>query len=289
MNHELASAARDRRECNDLVSQWKKKLRQGTRHTSTSTARMGLGAAAVVADEPVMGDLEAWLLTFCAYHRNTPVLVICDVETSRYVGSLVKEWRLEYVEVMPHMNAATQGTIEKRLEKVATESDYWKIVPIWWKIYALQQAVAVANGKGALIADCDITFCRSLIETYAADVVLSPFHWVDWGHSVIGRHGVFNAGFLMTRHQLTAGTWLYMYEEGMDGFYEQKCMERLPGLFHCDYFGREHNHGIWRKEPPDGNTASVHIHTHTPPTYPNWGLYDHAMEHLDRARHILGK
>lgn len=289
MHVELAVSKRDQREISGEIKLWRENVVGGTRLKSLFKGRMGLGAAAVVADEPVMKDLEAWLLTFKAFHRRTPVVVICDDITYRFVTGLIRDWGLEAVTAMPHINADTEATIKERLVYVATESSYWKIVPIWWKIYALQQAIAISKGKGALVADSDIVFCRSITETYAADVVLSPFHWTDWGHTVIPRHGVFNAGFFMTREQRAAGVWMNLYQSGQDGFYEQKCLERFPGLFHCDYFGREHNHGIWRNVSPDQHTASVHIHTHTPPSYNNWGIYDHAMASLDLAKHLLKK
>ena len=277
----------DRRECSGLFKKWTSNLIDGTRLKPVSNHRMGLEVAAVVCDEPVMGDLEAWLLTFKAFHPDTLAIVICDGEVSRYVRSLIKEWGLGDVHIMPVMNQDTQATIEKRVQCVATESAYWKTVPIWWKIFALQQAICAAKGGGALVADSDVVFCKRLDESFQADMVISPFHWVDWSNEVVRRHGVFNAGFIMSRHPDASGIWGYMYEQGLDGFYEQKCMERLPGMFHCDYFGKDHNHGIWRKEPPTGSTASVHIHTHTPPAHKNWGIYDVAMESLERAKRIL--
>jgi len=162
----------------------------------------------------------------------------------------------------------------KRIRKVSTVSDYWNKEYIWVKLDALQRVQERLPDSGILMLDCDITFAAPFERHFFGDVVLSPFYWgnlqmqthADPADSSKGcvpiweRDGLFNAGMLLTRSADFCRWWKETYESGEFGFYEQKCLDQVPRLFHADYFSPLHNFGKWRFESPWQEVRSYHYH-----------------------------
>lgn len=168
-------------------------------------------------------------------------------------------------EIRVHPTPAVEGV---DLGRVARHSDYWQPWPIYWKIAALREQVADlppgAEG-GVLLADCDITFREGFERNYHGDVVLSPFYWgrrdIRVGGALLQhRDGEYNAGLLLTRSMEFCQWWMEAYLSGLGGFYEQGCLDLVPGLFPTDYFSPLHNWGKWRFAAPHPEVRSYHQH-----------------------------
>ncbi len=101
---------------------------------------------------------------------------------------------------------------------------------------------------------------------YNGDVVLSPFYWgkrterTREGELLQHRDGEFNAGMIMSRSADFCDWWINAYLSGEGGFYEQGCLDAVPGLFSTDYFSPLHNWGKWRWSAPHPDVRSFHQH-----------------------------
>ncbi len=153
-----------------------------------------------------------------------------------------------------------------KITNVDNISQYWKKEPIWFKLKSLKDEVILANGEGVMLCDCDITFKRGFSRAFFGEVVLSPFYWGDRhletreGDSLKDRDGEFNAGMIITNSVEFCDWWIESYENGLGGFYEQKCLDYAPKLFEVDYIGPEHNFGKWRFRVPKDHVSSFHYH-----------------------------
>lgn len=186
--------------------------------------------------------------------------------------AIAKEVMVENVEAHFTPDASKQISIEK----VAKHSDYWKPWPIWWKLRALQERVAYidpASRDGVLLVDCDVTFREGFERPFRGDVALSPFYWgrrdidipaAKGGGLLQHRDGEFNAGMLVTRSRDFCDWWMRAYLDGLGGFYEQGCLDLVPGLFTTDYTSPLHNWGKWRFAAPHGAVRSFHQHLSEP-------------------------
>ncbi len=221
-----------------------------------------------------MGDLIHELREFLPAARVAFPGKRIHVYTDRGVDALeiAAEVMAENVSIHNAFDASKQISIDQ----VAKHSDYWQPWPIWWKIRALQERVAYldpASRDGVLLADCDVTFREGFERPFRGDVALSPFYWgrrdialpqERGGGLLQHRDGEFNAGMLVTRSRVFCDWWMRAYLDGLGGFYEQGCLDLVPGLFTTDYISPLHNWGKWRFTPPHGGVRSYHQHIGEP-------------------------
>lgn len=175
-----------------------------------------------------------------------------------------------------HLHPATESAVDADLSRVARHSDYWRPAPIWWKIRALRDRLAArpdGGRDGVLVADCDIVWRAGFERAYHGEVALSPFYWGrrdlrlshDRGAGLLQhRDGEFNAGLVLSRSRAFADWWMRAYLAGEGGFYEQGCLDLVPGLFETDYISPLHNWGKWRFASPHGAVRSYHQHLGEP-------------------------
>jgi len=189
---------------------------------------------------------------------------------------------------------------EVSLDRVAKHSEYWQPLPILWKLRALSERVGELPEDfrdGVLLVDCDMTFRANLGRNFFADVVLSPFYWgrrdiimpQDRGGGLLQhRDGEFNAGMLLTRSKEFCAWWTNAYLSGAGGFYEQGCLDMVPGVFTTDYFSPLHNWGKWRFVIPHNAVRSFHQHIGEPSRRMDVGaLKISAQRAAARARTVL--
>lgn len=152
---------------------------------------------------------------------------------------------------------------------VKEHSVYWQKIPILCKLMAIQERakdLPPRSTDGVLLVDCDVTFREGFERRYHGDVALSPFYWgkrterTREGGLLQHRDGEFNAGMLLTRSSAFCDWWLRAYLSGEGGFYEQGCLDAVPGLFPTDYFSPLHNWGKWRWAAPCPAARSFHQH-----------------------------
>lgn len=220
---------------------------------------MGVAAITTVCTVELLHELREFLPAARVAFPGVPIIVWTDDDaqvTSH--GSHVPG-----VEFRVFDRAASAG----RTAKVATHAAYWHADAIHQKIVGLRQVVNEYPGPdGVLLVDCDVTFRLGFERRYQGDVVLSPFYWgqrtiaVGGGKLLQHRDGEFNAGMLITRSLAFCDWWLAAYESGLGGFYEQGCLDLVPGHFVTDYFSPLHNFGKWRFSPPSGVVMSYHQH-----------------------------
>lgn len=233
-----------------------------------------VGAIMTICTEKLAHEIDSWMATAAVHHPKAKLYVVGDYPACDHAYGRAVQWNLTHRFVrLPLLAGDGLRQARERCRRVATIHSYWKEDIIWWKIEGLRRVLSEfeANGDGVLLTDSDITFTGAVAEEFPhADVVLSPFHWAIFDHRVRHprdgvmplpqRDGFFNAGYLLTRRPEVAEAWLDLYERGVGGFYEQKCLEELPRRFACDYFGVAHNWGKWRREAPRPGTVSIHYH-----------------------------
>lgn len=71
--------------------------------------------------------------------------------------------------------------------------------------------------------------------------------------------GVFNAGLIYTNDLEFVSWWENRFLTGK-GFYEQRCLNEVPGMFRTDYFDTKHNYGWWRSQINKKTIHSAHCH-----------------------------
>lgn len=222
------------------------------------------GRVACVCTDELAHELEGWMTT--AWHfLQTPLAVIGDYPTQAEARRIAKFYQIP-CDAFPWLAGDGRQVAEERLQKVESHSEYWKEGVIWWKCFGLVRLLEVIYpGEGILFTDSDIVWIRRWKPKFLSDVVVSPFYWSKDmlhkdGEHIRKHHGAHNAGYIAIRHPDAAKQWLEWYEQGEGGFYEQGCLNLFDHQFDTDYFGREHNHGKWRKLPPTNETISIHFH-----------------------------
>jgi len=226
---------------------------------------MELAGIVTVCTGPLLPELREFLPSARVAFPETPIHVYTDEPD--HVTRLVAEYRIAGVTSYPC------GDHRLDLSRVLRIDDHWDPSAIAWKLLALKQRVEALDGApgGILLADCDITFRTGFERVHYGDVALSPFYWGKRDIFVPSpshpepvplqiRDGEYNAGLLMTRSLKFCNWWLETYLSGEGGFYEQKCLDLVPGLFHCDYFSPLHNWGKWRFASPHPAVRSYHQH-----------------------------
>lgn len=226
-----------------------------------------------VCTQELAHELESWLPSAAFHHPEARLYVVGDYPACQKAREVAVAYGVvNRVFPLPLLGGDGLAIAGERCRGVAKIHRYWRADVIWWKLEGLRQVLSRFEvGKGVLLTDCDITFAGTVRESWVGvDVVLSPFYWVHFDHKVrhpvdgvmplAQRDGYFNAGYLLTRRVEVAEYWMELYESGVGGFYEQKCLERLPGKFACDYFSPLHNWGKWRREVPRDGVVSIHFH-----------------------------
>lgn len=243
-------------------------------------------AFCLVATAALLPEARRCVEAIRRHHPQHPILLVCDEGVGAMARDLARSG-MRGLTIFDVMTPATLQAAAQDCEAVTQHgAGYWKADVIWFKVWAWGQAMALWPGRGVLLLDSDVLVMRTIYEQYDADVVLSPFHWWDPSQPVVAAHGLYNAGYLLGRHPGAAVDWMSWYTGGIGGFYEQKCLELLPAAYRCDFFGRAHNWGIWRKETPQprDKVASVHIHLECEPQHNiapvNQGLREFVWRHL---------
>lgn len=218
-----------------------------------------------------MGDLLHELREFLPSARVAFPQALIHVYTDRGVDALEIAAEVRVGNLSVHH--AGDVSREVSIERVAKHSDYWQPWPIYWKLRALQERVAhldPASRDGVLLADCDVTFREGFERPFRGGVALSPFYWgrrdltVQGGGLLQHRDGEFNAGMIVTRSLAFCQWWMDAYLSGAGGFYEQGCLDLVPGLFTTDYISPLHNWGKWRFAAPHAAVRSYHQHIGEP-------------------------
>lgn len=217
-----------------------------------------------------MGDLLPELGEFLPAARVAFPRVPIHVYTDHAVGALEIGVELHVDRLHVHPTRDLSGEVS--LAAVAHHADHWQPWPIYWKLHALAERVAaLPDGcrDGVLLADCDVIFREGLDRAMCGEVALSPFYWGrrdlpapsgDRARRLQHEHGEFNAGLVLTRSIDFCAWWIAAYLSGEGGFYEQACLDAVPGRFHADYFSPLHNWGNWRFAAPPPEARSYHRH-----------------------------
>lgn len=241
-------------------------------------------ALLTVCTVELLPEIETWLASAARWHPEARLYVAGDYPVCREALRLAVRWDFAArLYPLPLLAGDGLAMARERCGGVTRISDYWREDIIWWKLAALEWVLQYAEpSRGVLLTDCDITFAQPVTGLWGGGVeaVLSPFWW--WAYDVPKRRdgsvtlpgfdGIFNAGYFLTRSLAVATAWRELYEAGVGGFYEQKCLEWLPRRFACDYFDARHNWGKWRREAPRTDTVSLHYHIAdpAPPEAPDW-------------------
>jgi hypothetical protein len=232
-------------------------------HRYGTSAPMGVAEIVTVCMGDLIHELREFLPSARVAFPGVPIYVYTDRAVDALaIGATVN---VGNVTVSPTEDVAEIVS----LDRVARHSDYWQPWPIYWKIRAVQDrlsARAPDSRDGVMLADCDITFRMGFERPFYADVALSPFYWgrrdiaVPGGGLLQHRDGEFNAGLLVTRSRAFADWWMQAYLSGEGGFYEQGCLDLVPGRFLSDYISPLHNYGKWRFAAPGSQVRSYHQH-----------------------------
>jgi hypothetical protein len=224
---------------------------------------MGVGEIVTVCMGSLIRELREFLPSVRVAFPGIPIHVYTDraieameIATSAAVGNM-------------HFHPTPDVSAQVDLAKVARHADYWQPWPIWWKIRAMQERIAERGDNardGVLLADCDVTFRAGFERPFQGDVAISPFYWgrrdidVPGGGKLQHRDGEYNAGMIVSRSQAFADWWMQAYLSGAGGFYEQGCLDLVPGEFLTDYISPLHNYGKWRFAAPHAAVRSYHQH-----------------------------
>jgi hypothetical protein len=269
----------------DDQKRWNRARRDGARRSPLSSNPLSIDAACVVADQGVADDLERLIPTFRFHHPKTPLHLIVDDAAAERAKMIDRYLGIGGLYVHRWLTEENMRFVEDRVSGLTNHADYWKPGPIWWKMAGAARILReyLPKGSGLLLVDSDIVFNRRADEETwnHVDGVFSPFYWPDpiglqvarvpGGPkvSIATRDGHINAGYFLARRPEIFERWLELFEQGIDGFYEQACMHKLGLEWSFDYFAFEHNFGQWRGEFPRPDAISYHIHaatSHAAPT-----------------------
>lgn len=260
-----------------IIERFRKLERRGERKPFQNRI-LKPGAAVSVVDSNVSMDLYRLIPTWGAF-TDFDLYLVCDRKSEIVAKSLARTFNcLDRLKTRRWINQESIRFAESRLSNLTIQSDYWKPGPIWWKIEGLRRVIEETR-KPVLMIDSDIVFCSPFNQAFhCVDAAFSPFYWSDPellvknqgdencpGIYISNRDGWLNAGFALVGREEIARRWLYLYESGIGGFYEQWLMKFLHSEFKCGYFDYLHNWGSWRREEPPPNVGSIHAHAWTKP------------------------
>lgn len=226
------------------------------------TAPMGVAEIVTVCMGGLIHEMREFLPAARVAFPNVPISVYTDKQSEVEAINLECPVGNLTIYSAEEFNFPDQSEVEEH-------ATYWQKIPILCKLLALQDRVKDLpphSEDGVLLVDCDVTFRSGLERKYHGDVTLSPFYWgkrterTREGDLLQHRDGEFNAGMLLTRSSAFCVWWIKAYLAGEGGFYEQGCLDLVPGQFLTDYFSPLHNWGKWRWAAPPPSARSYHQH-----------------------------
>lgn len=145
-------------------------------------------------------------------------------------------------------------------ESVVKRNDYHRADAILLKFKALRHAINLY--KTSCFLDCDIILLEELTgpEDCIVSLSLNLSNTKDL-EAAIKFEGVYNAGLIYSSTNDFITWWKEQYLTNKEkGFYEQKCLNNVPGYFRTSYFDNGHNFGYWRGMINDKKPKSLHVH-----------------------------
>lgn len=230
-------------------------------------------------------EIGNWLRTLRLWHPVEPVYIYADDAAAEWVERQPEHLRKNtWVSRVgeDHLAYARQQCV-----KVQWHNAYFKPEWIWLKLEALVRSVEHSQVP-TLLADSDLIFTGRIDETWHAEAVLSP-HWHMQNNDRTKQVGYFNAGWFLTASPRLARRWRSLYEQGVGGFYEQKCLEHLQAEFDCAYTSSVHNVGRWRQRPCPRGTKSIHGHIDDGDRHDMPHPYEEVMRSVLELAHHAGK
>lgn len=181
-------------------------------------------------------------------YKETPIVILCgDRESFDFLNQ-----QTEGINILRRPLSVPDNVVKR--------NDYHRPDAILLKFKVLKYSI---NKYGtSCFLDCDIVPLQEFTgpEDCIVGLSLNLANTKDLKSSV-AFEGLFNAGIVYSSTNHFIDWWYNQYITNKEnGFYEQKCLNNVPGNFRTSYFDNGHNYGFWRGMINDRQPRSLHVH-----------------------------